>query len=74
MKTAIIDVKDFTSKFGDFTAVNGVYFTVEKGKVFGFLGPNGAGKTSRWSSSRPIGTRTTPPEDAPIIPSPIWDR
>ena len=37
---------DLTKQFGDFTAVNGVDFTVEQGEVFGFLGPNGAGKSS----------------------------
>ncbi len=46
MKQSIIQVENLTKKFGDFTAVNGVSFTVEKGKVFGFLGPNGAGKTT----------------------------
>jgi lipooligosaccharide transport system ATP-binding protein len=33
-------------KFGDFAAVKGVSFTIERGESFGFLGPNGAGKTS----------------------------
>ena len=46
MPSSIIEVKNLTKKFGDFTAVNGVSFTVEKGQVFGFLGPNGAGKTT----------------------------
>ncbi len=46
MKNTIIEVKNLTKKFGNFTAVNGVSFTVEKGQVFGFLGPNGAGKTT----------------------------
>jgi ABC-2 type transport system ATP-binding protein len=35
-----------TKKFGDFTAVNDVSFTVAKGEIFAFLGPNGAGKTT----------------------------
>jgi lipooligosaccharide transport system ATP-binding protein len=33
-------------RFGDFVAVAGVDFSIERGEVFGFLGPNGAGKTS----------------------------
>lgn len=35
-----------TKKFGDFTAVDRVAFTVARGAIFGFLGPNGAGKTT----------------------------
>jgi len=33
-------------RFGDFTAVAGIDFQVERGEIFGFLGPNGAGKTT----------------------------
>ncbi|MFQ6058928.1 MAG: ATP-binding cassette domain-containing protein [Anaerolineae bacterium] len=39
-------VENLTKKFGDFTAVNGISFTIERGEIFGFLGPNGAGKTT----------------------------
>lgn len=42
----IIEVKNFTKKFGDFTAVDNVSFNVEAGTIFGFLGPNGAGKST----------------------------
>jgi ABC-2 type transport system ATP-binding protein len=42
----IIEVKNLTKKFGDFTAVNDISFSVEHGDVFAFLGPNGAGKTT----------------------------
>ena len=45
MSTAI-DVRDIVKTFGDFTAVNGISFTVEEGEVFGLLGPNGAGKST----------------------------
>ncbi|MBN1221039.1 MAG: ABC transporter ATP-binding protein [Anaerolineae bacterium] len=41
-----IEVNGLTKKFGDFTAVNQVSFTVPRGEIFGFLGPNGAGKTT----------------------------
>ena len=43
---SIIEVKNLTKKFGDFTAVNNISFSVEKGEIFAFLGPNGAGKTT----------------------------
>ena len=42
----IIDVKNLTKRFGDFTAVDEISFEVRNGEVFGFLGPNGAGKTT----------------------------
>jgi ABC-2 type transport system ATP-binding protein len=41
-----IDVRTIVKKFGDFTAVNGISFTVDEGEVFGLLGPNGAGKST----------------------------
>lgn len=42
----IIEVKNLTKKFGDFTAVNDVSFSVKHGEMFAFLGPNGAGKST----------------------------
>ncbi len=41
-----IEVVSLTKKFGSFTAVDGISFSISKGEVFGFLGPNGAGKTT----------------------------
>jgi ABC-2 type transport system ATP-binding protein len=41
-----VEVKKITKRFGDFTAVDAVSFSVEKGEIFGFLGPNGAGKST----------------------------
>jgi lipooligosaccharide transport system ATP-binding protein len=43
---ALIEARGLTKQFGDFTAVDTIDFTVERGETFGFLGPNGAGKTS----------------------------
>ncbi len=43
---AILHVNNITKKFGEFTAVDRVSFSVEPGRIFGILGPNGAGKTT----------------------------
>jgi ABC-2 type transport system ATP-binding protein len=39
-------VQNLTKRFGAFTAVDDVSFSVQAGEVFGWLGPNGAGKTT----------------------------
>lgn len=41
-----IEVDHLTKKFGEFTAVNQVSFSVGNNEIFGLLGPNGAGKTT----------------------------
>lgn len=42
----VIHTQDLTKRFGDFTAVDHVTFTIEAGEVVGYLGPNGSGKTT----------------------------
>ena len=42
----MIEVNTLVKKFGNFTAVNNISFTVTQGDIFAFLGPNGAGKTT----------------------------
>ncbi|MFC3886252.1 ABC transporter ATP-binding protein [Bacillus songklensis] len=42
----IIKVQNLMKKYGNFTAVKGIEFEVQRGEVFGLLGPNGAGKTT----------------------------
>lgn len=42
----IIEVKNLTKKYKDFTAVDSISFDVVAGETFGILGPNGAGKTT----------------------------
>ncbi|PTE12036.1 ribosome-associated ATPase/putative transporter RbbA [Mesorhizobium helmanticense] len=42
----VIVAKGLTRRFGKFTAVDRVSFTIEKGEIFGFLGSNGCGKTT----------------------------
>ncbi len=46
VKKFAIEVNDLTKKFGEFTAVDHVNFSVNEGEIFGWLGPNGAGKTT----------------------------
>lgn len=41
-----IEVKNLTKRYGDFTAVDSVSFSVAEGSMFAFLGPNGAGKST----------------------------
>ena len=41
-----IVVDHITKKYGDFTAVDDVSFSVHQGEIFGLLGPNGAGKST----------------------------
>lgn len=43
---SIIDVHQLEKSFGNYKAVNGVSFTVNRGDIYGFLGPNGAGKST----------------------------
>ena len=44
--TNIIETKNLTKTYGDFTAVSNLNLHIRKGSVYGFLGPNGAGKST----------------------------
>lgn len=46
MDQPVIYTENLTKKFGTFTAVDNISFSVDKGEIFGFLGANGAGKTT----------------------------
>lgn len=43
---AVVEAQDLTKRFGPFTAVNHVDFTIRQGEIFGLLGANGAGKST----------------------------
>lgn len=63
MNKNVIEVKNLTKRFGNFTAVDSISFNVRKGEIFGFLGANGAGKTTAMRMlcglSRPTGGEGT---------------
>ena len=42
----VIEARDLSCRFGDFTAVDRVNFSIRRGEIFGFLGSNGCGKTT----------------------------
>jgi len=42
----VIEVKNITKKYGNFTAVDNINFKIEEGEIIGLLGPNGAGKST----------------------------
>jgi ABC-2 type transport system ATP-binding protein len=46
VKEPIVDVQGIVKRFGDFTAVDGLSFSVPEGTIYGLLGPNGAGKST----------------------------
>jgi ABC-type multidrug transport system ATPase subunit len=46
MSEPMIECEGLTKRFGTFTAVDHVTFSVAKGSIFGFLGPNGSGKST----------------------------
>ncbi len=41
-----IEAHGLTKRFGDFTSVDNVSFTIQQGEIFGFLGSNGCGKST----------------------------
>ena len=63
MKDSVIIVNDFRKSYGDFVAVDGISFNVNKGEIFGLLGPNGAGKTSTLESLEGL----RPPDGGSLI-------
>ncbi|MFV0590186.1 MAG: ABC transporter ATP-binding protein [Draconibacterium sp.] len=46
MAEPIIQLQNISKKYGDFTAVNDLSLSIEKGEIFGLLGPNGSGKST----------------------------
>ena len=59
MNRIIISVKNLSKNYGDFAAVKGISFDVQKGEIFGLLGPNGAGKSTTLEIIETLRTKTS---------------
>ncbi|WP_300342339.1 ABC transporter ATP-binding protein [Nesterenkonia sp.] len=57
--TPAIEAVDLVKRYGDFTAVDGISFTVTRGESFGLLGPNGAGKSTTMRMIAAVASRTS---------------
>ena len=72
MSDAMLELEGLVRHFDGVRAVDGVSFSVDRGKVLGFIGPNGAGKTT---TMRILATLDTPQRgDARIAGHSVMDR
>lgn len=46
MAKPVVEIRNLTKRFNDFTAVDNISFDIKEGEILGLLGPNGAGKTT----------------------------
>jgi ABC-2 type transport system ATP-binding protein len=46
MAKSVVEIRNLTKRFQDFTAVDDISFDIKEGEILGLLGPNGAGKTT----------------------------
>src|SRR4051794_4287559 len=42
----VVEIQELTKRFGEFTALDRLSITLQRGQILGFVGPNGAGKTT----------------------------
>ena len=59
MSVPVIRAENIVKKYGDFVAVDGISFEVQRGESFGLLGPNGAGKSTTMKMIAAVSTRTS---------------
>ena len=59
MSVPVIRAENIVKKYGDFIAVDGISFEVQRGESFGLLGPNGAGKSTTMKMIAAVSTRTS---------------
>lgn len=46
MTTPVVEINNLTKRYGEFTALDNLSLTLDRGSILGFIGPNGAGKTT----------------------------
>lgn len=68
----MIEVENLVKRYGSFTAVDNLSFTVPRGTLYGFLGPNGAGKTTTMRMIAQILRPTS--GDIRIAGVPTWEK
>lgn len=46
LSDTVVETKNLTKRYGEFTALDDLSISIDRGKILGFIGPNGAGKTT----------------------------
>ncbi|HYO51067.1 MAG TPA: ABC transporter ATP-binding protein [Chloroflexia bacterium] len=46
MTPPVVETRNLTKRYGNFTALHDLNLSIERGSIYGFIGPNGAGKTT----------------------------
>ncbi len=59
MSSSVVEVRNLSKRFGEFTAVDGISFDIGRGEILGLLGPNGAGKTTTFQMMLGLVTPTS---------------
>ena len=45
-QSPVVETHELTKRFGEFTALDNLTISLQRGQILGFIGPNGAGKTT----------------------------
>ena len=62
----VVETRDLSKKYGDFTALDRLSISVDRGQILGFIGPNGAGKTTTIKILVGLARPTEGPRPSPV--------